>query len=185
MRTFLAVPIPKQALDPIRTYLSLLKDQLGSSVVWKNPLDWHITLRFLGEINHQQLETMVLAAREIARETFPGRLPIKKLATFPLSTSQHIALHLNADPTLKSLVDKLDGAAFAVGLGKDNRRFRPHITLGKFTGNPKPLPPMQFASFDIPFKELVLYASKMQGSSGHYRVLQTFRFHERGDLNDR
>lgn len=183
-RTFFAIPIEKMMLEAIQKPLEQLRAELGNSVEWIPPQNWHITLRFLGDINHKQLATLVEASREIAHDSAPGIIKPKMIAPFPRSDSQHIALHLHSNPQLKSMADKLSGAAFAVGVSKDTRRFRPHITLGKIRYATHPFLPIGLEDFDIPFTELVLYESKFQMSGGAYRKLQVFKIYQRGNPDE-
>lgn len=174
-RIFFAIPIERQQLAFIQPQLTEQQQRLGKNVIWTPIINWHITVRFLGDVNHKQLTTMVEAAREIARETPPMILQIKKLGSFPTMASRTLALHVQSDPELKSLSDKLEGAAIAVGLNRDPRRFRPHITLGKFIDEDIRIDSQTFDRFDIAVKELVLYASKTQEGSNEYKKLQTFK----------
>ena len=180
-RTFFAIPIDKMLLDVMRAPFERLRAELGNSVEWIPEQNWHITLRFLGEINHKQLATLVEAAREIAHDTAPGFIRVKMLAPFPRSDAKHIAWHLHSSPLLKSLADKLSGAAFAVGVSKDTRRFRPHVTLGKIRYATHPFLPILLEQIDLAFTELVLYESKFQVDGGIYRKLQVFKLSQRGN----
>lgn len=183
-RTFFAIPIDKNLLSVIQKPFERLRTELGNSVEWIPPQNWHITLRFLGEINHKQLATLIEAAREIAHDSASGTIQAKILAPFPRSDAKHIALHLHSNAQLKSLADKLSGAAFAVGVSKDTRRFRPHITLGKIRYATHPFSPLVLEHFDIPFTELVLYESKFQPNGSDYRKLQVFQLDQRGNVHE-
>lgn len=183
-RVFFAIPVDKALLDALQKHLLHLRSELGDSLEWVPPQNWHITLRFLGEINHKQLAALIEAAREIAHDGAPGFIRVKMIAPFPRSDAKHIALHLHPNPLLKSLADKLSGAAFAVGVSKDTRRFRPHVTLGRIRYASHPFLPIALEHFDIPFEELVLYESKFQASGGNYRKLQVFKLSQRGNIDE-
>lgn len=183
-RTFFAIPIDKNILNAIQKQFERLRTELGNSVDWIPPQNWHITLHFLGEINHKQLASMIEAAREIAHDTAPAVIQAKLLAPFPRADAKHIALHLHSNAKLKLLADTLSAAAFALGVSKDTRRFRPHVTLGKIRYATHPFSPLLLEHFDIPFSELVLYESKFQPKGSDYRKLQVFELSQRGNNDE-
>ncbi len=174
-RTFFAIPIAHQKLEKISVQLERVKAEFRTQVHWTRAENWHVTIRFLGEVSHKQLAVMIEEARRLAREVAPGGMHIKKLANFPRAESTVVALHIHSNLILNSLVTQLDEAAMRVGIAKDKRRFRPHITLGKFNSEAAPLTPVKFEHFDIPFAEFVLYESKIQGETNHYRELHRFK----------
>ena len=72
MRTFLAIPLPKETKD----LLSRIQEQLKTSkadVKWVEPQNIHLTLKFLGEINEEQLNKISAIVDETVRRIYPAK----------------------------------------------------------------------------------------------------------------
>ena len=50
MRCFLGLPLPQAWKQALAALLPQLKRGLASRLTWTRPENWHLTLKFLGEI---------------------------------------------------------------------------------------------------------------------------------------
>ena len=95
----------------------------------------HLTLRFLGEVDEEQ----VPALRDALGEHVPPvevALSLGRAATFgPANRTSVVHLHVEGDrAALDALVERVDRAvAESLGVPREERAFNPHVTLARVT----------------------------------------------------
>ena len=139
MRCFVAAFLPAA----VRDTLVALRPAVDG-VRWVAPEKYHVTLRFLGE-----LDVGAAAFWREAAETLDGRFPIDCRAVavdgFPNARrARVVALRVDSGGLLEVLADSLPPG------GHDARRFRAHVTLGRARRRPVRLPDPR--PVDIPFR---------------------------------
>jgi RNA 2',3'-cyclic 3'-phosphodiesterase len=96
------------------------------------PENWHITLRFLGDLDDLSLDRL---AREVADtiEERPGRAICSGLGAFPRASRAGVlfAAIIDRDDRLARLAAQCEVAAREAGLEPDERPFVPHLTLSR------------------------------------------------------
>ena len=125
-RLFVAVPLP----EGVRQVLETLPEKVAG-VTWSNPAQWHLTLRFLGNVGVETRDALVTRLEAIRVEPFV--LPIEGVGTFPpKARARVIWVGTGAGhPRLHQLRQKIDDAAIAAGREFDVRTFHPHVTLAR------------------------------------------------------
>jgi 2'-5' RNA ligase len=108
-------------------------DAAGWRASWVPPPNLHITLKFLGEIDLGLVEPLSDALAIAARRHSPIRVGIAGLGAFPEKGTPSV---LFADITkgsdrLTTLARGIDDAFFDLGLPRDTRAFRSHVTLAR------------------------------------------------------
>lgn len=100
------------------------------------PVDMHITLLFIGNDPHQEIEAVAEALERVKQAPF--RLTINGVDTFGNpSTPRIIYASLEESEELNQLHEKIRQVVEPYGLSPDTKRFVPHITLaGKWAGGP-------------------------------------------------
>jgi 2'-5' RNA ligase len=144
IRTFLAVELDATVRAAIATRVHVLAAAMPA-VRFTAPETWHITLAFLGDLAPDQVN----AAREAARAAAIGAVPfaviLGKGGFFGAQAAPRVIwLGLDGDiEQLRSLQQRVIAALSARGLGSDDQRFTPHITLARPRG---PLDPQAVAA---------------------------------------
>ncbi len=82
MRAFIAIPIPVNVSSQIELYQRELACATGS-VKWVESNNYHLTLKFLGEINDQMLAAIIADMQEIALNINSYDVSFNKLGYFP------------------------------------------------------------------------------------------------------
>lgn len=127
VRLFVAIDPPA----PVREALAELPRQLRG-VSWTPPHQYHLTLRFLGEVAAERREAIERALAAVRVETFI--LPVAGTGAFPPRGAPRV-LWVGvgqAHPRLFQLRQRVDDALLASGLTDlDVRTFQPHFTLGR------------------------------------------------------
>jgi len=169
MRLFAALPIRHDIADlltPLQTRVS------GAS--WRPRENFHITLRFFGEVDH-------MLARELDEDiaAIPARqmkLKLKGAGWFGKNEPRALWIGVDYNETLKSLAGKCERAARRLGLPSDKRKFLPHVTLAYCHGTPVSAAEAfaaahrEFESPEFWADQFHLYSSELGNGPSRYRI---------------
>jgi RNA 2',3'-cyclic 3'-phosphodiesterase len=183
IRTFIALELPETARRTLSNLQSGLRSELPS-VRWVRPEGIHLTLKFLGDIREDQVAAigaaMGAAIEAVAREQGPLTLAIKGLGVFPgVRKARVIWAGLSGDTeNLMALQTAVDTALEGVGFAPQRRRFKAHLTLGRFK---QPLPAHKlvavleqrgdFTPLEMHLERVVLYRSELRPQGARYTIL--------------
>jgi len=132
IRAFIAVELSDRLKESVARIQSELKKSSGD-VKWVPPDICHITLKFLGEVQKDQLDAIRAIMDQCAGPMEPFWLRINSVGAFPdIDKPNIIWLGLNEDhPVLTKLASEIDEHVSTLGFFKENRPFTPHITIGR------------------------------------------------------
>ena len=171
-RLFVAVPLPAA----LRDALAVTRGGLEGAR-WIAPSDYHLTLRFLGEVTSADANALADALADL--DAYPFDLEVAGFGAF--GDGGPGALHLAVRPTdpLLRLKASVDEAARAAGLGPpDARRYSPHVTLARFgyrggKGVAGWMAGRRAPDVAFPADRVVLYSARPQGG-GPYAEVETY-----------
>jgi len=125
MRLFVGLDLPWS----LRERLSFLSGGIPGAR-WLPPENYHITLRFIGEVAAHQAEEIDLALGALRARGFA--LSLTGVGTFE-KAGRPVALWVGVErnPNLDLLQTKIETACQRVGLEPERRRFNPHVTLAR------------------------------------------------------
>ena len=123
-RLFTALELPQD----ITLSLSLLRGGLPSAR-WIDPENYHLTLRFFGDVEPRLADEIVAALDRIERRGF--QIALKGLAAFGSKKPHSVYAGVEASPELAALQADIDRAAKRLGLPSDQRKFVPHVTIAR------------------------------------------------------
>ena len=175
LRVFVAVPVPDEVRHRIVASLDAVVDTIPGRVV--RPGNWHVTLRFLGEIDDLGYDMLVsrLAETDLGRKF---RLRWAGLGAFPhpeRATVLWMGLDQGEDAlsTLAKTVDTAIDRRVSAG----GPPVQPHLTLSRLW----PIEDVSAlvattAPFAIPMEvdRVTLYQSRLGSSGAAYQVLEEF-----------
>jgi 2'-5' RNA ligase len=185
MRTFLAIPIPDSLVPAVES----LRDRLAASradVKWVDRSNFHFTIRFLGEIDTDQVERIKTIIRSMAdRAAFPTE--IGNVGAFPsLSAPRVIWVGLaKGYREMQELAQELENALCKLGFIPEVKPFHAHLTLGRARserwGTLKELLAQEtgLAGYAFQANQLTLYASTLTPQGPIYRALETVNWKEK------
>jgi 2'-5' RNA ligase len=135
MRLFVALDLPW----PLRQRLALLSTGIPGAR-WVPPENFHLTLRFIGEVPPHRAEDIDLALAALRGRGFS--LTFAGLGVFTRSgprgergTTLWVGVERN--PQLEHLQGKVETALQRAGLEPERRRFAPHVTLARLDAVPE------------------------------------------------
>ncbi len=179
-RLFTGIEIP----EPLRSMLARQRMPLPGAK-WVDPADYHITLRFLGDVDNR-------TAREFAdllagSEGHAFEIKLAELATFGGNDPRAIYAAVEPNEPLEALARLHERFARQVGLPPEKRGFKPHVTLARLrhADLDRTVRFLQrFGGFRAePFtaQRFVLFSSKPSVGGGPYVVEEAFPLHGWGD----
>ena len=133
VRAFIAV----EPSDEARAEVARVASAVGSAGVnGARPVrdeGLHITLRFLGDVDIEDVPRVAEAARAASLRVEPFELELGGVGAFP-TLGRARALFVGVDgeiETLTLLRDSIEAELSKVGFRRDGRRFSPHITVAR------------------------------------------------------
>ncbi|HEX2020592.1 MAG TPA: RNA 2',3'-cyclic phosphodiesterase [Aurantimonas sp.] len=129
-RLFTALEIPQALAFP----LSLLRGGLPSAR-WIDPENYHLTLRFIGDVEARLADEIVAALDRVERPGFS--IALRGIAAFGNKKPRSIHAEVESSPELSDLQGEIDRICRRLGLPADQRKFMPHVTLARLR-QPKP-----------------------------------------------
>ena len=168
-RLFTALEIPRDAA----LSLSLLRGGLLGAR-WVDVENYHITLRFIGDVEGHIADEIANALDRVRRPSFS--LALSGVGAFGSKKPHAIWAGVTASPDLSALQAEIERICQRVGVAADPRKFTPHVTLARLR-NPSPVDVAQYLSArgnfsTMPFKvgRFVLMSSRDSVGGGPYVV---------------
>ncbi|MBD3246859.1 MAG: RNA 2',3'-cyclic phosphodiesterase [Candidatus Omnitrophica bacterium] len=180
MRMFIAVPLPEEVIRSIETVQEKCRP-FDLHMKWVRPENCHITVKFLGEVDPDHIETFSGALQELAPKTAPFDVVFSELGFFPRPRRPRVFI-LNAPQAekLTRFADALESRLRTVSPPRD-KCFRAHITLGRFKSGRnlsllKAALEKLHAAYRVPVDRIVLYQSTLTKEGPVYEPLGSFLF---------
>jgi len=179
IRTFIAFTLPRAIISAIGSIQEDLKTY-GLRVRWIPPENIHLTLKFLGEINPDDVSRIIAAIESAATKQRPFFLSIGAVGVFPgLSRARVIWAGLTGQvDALAGIHHSLDTGLKKIGFPEEVRKFKGHLTIGRIKEkiDPKKLDGAITACRDFSSKpfaadKLILFKSDLQASGAVYTRL--------------
>ena len=132
LRSFIAIELP----DSVRAALSEFQQEIqkaGADVRWVKPQGIHLTLKFLGEIAEKDVDRVINAVEGAGRNYSSFHLQIRGAGVFPNKKAPRVLwAAVEGNGILEGLQHEIEDALARLGFAKEDRKFSPHLTLGRF-----------------------------------------------------
>lgn len=123
-RLFTALEIPREAA----LSLSLLRGGLPGAR-WIEVENYHLTLRFIGDVEGHVADEIANALDRVRRAAFT--LTLSGVGAFGSKKPHSIYAGVAASPDLAALQAEMERICQRLGLPADPRKFTPHVTLAR------------------------------------------------------
>lgn len=97
---------------------------------WIDPANYHVTLRFIGDVDHGTARDVAALLGE-ARHNAPLQVAIDSLATFGGDRPRSLFARVAPSPELVRMQAEQEKLVRRAGLDPEGRKFTPHVTLAR------------------------------------------------------
>jgi 2'-5' RNA ligase len=176
LRAFLAAEIGEGARRAVAAAAErLAREVRGREVRWARPETYHLTLRFLGEVEAVRLGALAARVAEAVAGVAPFELRLGAVVAFPGPRRPRvIAATVEPEAPLAALARCVEAAVVRAGLPPDERPFRPHLTLGRVRDRAHPdlaaAGPLAAQPFRV--AEVVLFRSDLREGGALHTPLE-------------
>ncbi|MCX8160449.1 MAG: RNA 2',3'-cyclic phosphodiesterase [Candidatus Saccharicenans sp.] len=179
MRTFIAIDLSPEIKNRLTAAVRQLKP-VATGIKWVAPENYHLTLKFIGEIAEPRIEIIKAILEEVAGRHHKFNLAARGTGSFPPGQSRMrvIWVGLEAGQELFSLQADLEETLLREGFEREERAFSPHLTIGRAREPQKQdrlkaeldrLGQQEFGTMEV--KEIELFQSILRPEGPEYRII--------------
>ena len=133
IRTFISVDVP--ITEEISSLLKTLRAIKGIRVPPEGQI--HLTLKFLGDTDEKKVTKLCASLREALSDSSSFDVNIEGLGAFPNERNPRVLwMGVKEPEELIGLADIVDETVRSLNLRCDDKKFSPHITVGRVEGRP-------------------------------------------------
>jgi len=178
-RLFTGLEIPPEISQELTFYRGGL-----AGARWIEPEDYHITLRFFGDVDNRMAQDLAddLAEAEHFSRGLPLVVELDELGVFGGDQPRALYARVKPDPLLARLAATHESLARRNGLKPETRKFTPHVTLARLRGVSAPAAGAWLSMRALPLalkfsaEKFVLFSSRDSVGGGPYRVEGDYLF---------
>lgn len=182
VRLFVALELREEIRTAIRDLIARLKP-VSKGARWVHPEGMHVTLKFIGYVDQDQVEPIRDALAKI-RSPQPVDLSFRGVGFFPNGKRPRVIwCGIETSPNLTPLAKEIERVLETLGIAPETRDFVPHLTLARFNA-PARMPELARAAAEFETHEFGasretefhLFESILRPSGAEYRRLASFPF---------
>ena len=133
IRTFISIDVP--ITDEISSLLDSLRDIRGIKVPPEGQI--HLTLKFLGDPDDRKVTKLCASLQDALADASPFDITIEGIGAFPNERNPRVLwMGVKEPDALIHIADIVDNTVRTLNLRCDDKRFSPHITVGRIDGRP-------------------------------------------------
>ncbi|MFH0839585.1 MAG: RNA 2',3'-cyclic phosphodiesterase [Candidatus Omnitrophota bacterium] len=178
IRSFIAIELSPEIKEALQKIEDELKPKIPE-VKWVKPDNIHLTLKFLGHISTDAIESTKSILTEIANNTKPFTIRLSSPGAFPALERPRVVwvgIDRGAEESV-ALAGAIEEGVSHLGIEKEGRAFHPHLTLGRVDFlKDKTALKNAFSSLNIPpleaaISKLTLFKSTLTRQGALYEIL--------------
>ncbi len=162
--------------------LTMQRNLHGERIKWVDMKNLHLTLFFLGETPDSRIDTIVAGLKGVMDASEPVSIILAGMGLFRnIRDPRVIWIGIEENPALQELHDRIADVLTGLGYRKENRPYRPHLTIGR----PKTIHDRQKLKEELEknrnkfmqkavVQEVIFYQSILREKGPEYRVIETF-----------
>ncbi|EGD52398.1 2'-5' RNA ligase [Thermoanaerobacter ethanolicus JW 200] len=131
MRAFIGIDIGEKAIEQIVRFQETLKNYTVKGR-WTYKDNFHITLKFLGEIEVEAISKIEEAAKVAVKGISPFYIRLSEVGFFKGDKEMRVLwIGTEESEFLNKLHHNIDKELYKIGFAKDERKFTSHITIAR------------------------------------------------------
>jgi len=181
-RSFFAVELSAEIAAGVRRIQGALQER-ARGVRWVRPDGIHLTLKFLGEVEADRIETIVRKAAAAIQGVGPFTVGIKGGGGFPTLKNPRVIWIGVEDHSgkLKELQVRVEAGMAELGFSREKRGYTPHLTVGRLRSGKgdksvaqafDALRESDLGSMEV--REVILFRSHLKPTGAEYTKLGSF-----------
>jgi 2'-5' RNA ligase len=178
-RLFIALEIPEEVISLILEE----RDKIcaGDAVKWESRKKLHITLKFLGGTEESLTKQISVELESLVSQMQPLKLELNKFGVFRKGGEPKILwVGMRENKRLLKFVAEIEKSFCKFGYPKEERKFKPHITLLRFRGNENSnkilnLLDVKLPPFSFNVNTISLVRSELKQTGSVYTTLKSFQ----------
>ncbi|MHB8413580.1 MAG: RNA 2',3'-cyclic phosphodiesterase [Candidatus Acidiferrales bacterium] len=184
MRLFVALDVPEATRHALGDAIHKFEN-VCRGARWARAESVHVTLKFIGHVEETRLPAIKNCLGEV-KASSPVEIAFRHFGFFPNERHPRVFwLGTESGPNLAALAAEIESSLEPLGIPRDARTFKPHLTLARFKteeGLPKlramvaSLAPPNFGRMIA--TEFHLYESVLNSSGAVHTKLASYRFVE-------
>jgi len=145
IRAFLAVELSQELRAELATVQQDLKRRIEPEmkrdmrIFWVQPASIHLTLKFLGDIDEQVIDPLLVAVEQASGRQIPVNVPLERLGAFPRPQSPRVLWVGPSENWERGVEAKrmaeihgaIEQACEGLGFLRETKPFSPHLTLAR------------------------------------------------------
>ncbi len=139
MNHFFALTLPAPVQETIADFAYFWKTYTGTQEVarWYEAADYHLTLKFLGDIPDAEAVRLSAAGNAVAARHTPFDLTLTTPSAFPnIFRPRVLFVGVKSTPALRDLVEDLEETLETLGVARETRPYAPHVTVARVKSPP-------------------------------------------------
>lgn len=179
MRLFFCVELAEEVREALAEVARRCRAALGDGS-WVRPENYHLTVRFLGEVPEEEVPRLLEVGRQAARDARPFTLPLEALGGFPQPRASRVLWvgPRSESPEFRELCQRVEKAVQALGFPPEAKEPVPHVTLARFKV-PKDLRPLlhgeALAIPKVRVERLTLMSSELRPEGAKYTPIASWQ----------
>jgi 2'-5' RNA ligase len=184
-RLFIAVDLAIPVVERLAVLQRQLDERLdgGVRIKWTRPQNIHMTLKFLGDTDEAMVPMLRDVLSNLVGPLFPFEVESRGIGCFPRPDNPRIiwaGFDDDGAEVLSLLQQALERDLDELGIPKDQRAFKPHVTLGRVKSRQKPSLDHLFQGLrgtswgNSYIKDFILFESRLDHTGATYHVLDRF-----------
>jgi|SRR5687767_1266463 len=183
-RMFCAFELPQSLQTRIHEHAQLVRETVPEAAAsWSRPENIHLTVKFFGNVDQAKVPAISAAAARVVTDFSPVQIEVGKTGVFPRPSRPQVLWIGISDPSgaLLKLQQNLEEEFAVEGFPKEDRAFRPHLTIARIRNphNASRLAQthleLEFSNVTLTLNELVLFRSELSSKGSKYTAISTHR----------
>ena len=177
---FCAFELPEAVRSRIDQHSRKVREAAPDAAAsWSRPENVHLTMKFFGNVDQARVPAISAAAARVVKEFSPIQIEVGKTGVFPRPSRPQV-LWVGIDDrsgALSKLQERLEGEFALEGFPKEDRAFRPHLTIARIRRpqNANQLAEVhlgfEFSAVAVRLSELILFRSELNPKGSKYTAI--------------
>ena len=174
-RVFCAVELPAEVRTRLEDHVRRLRKEVPDAAAsWSRVENIHLTLKFFGNVEVRRIEKISAAAERVVKQFTAFQIGVGGTGVFPRPSRAQVLWIGVSDPSgqLSALQEKFEDECAVEGFEKENRAYRPHLTIARLRKPEGALADthlkMPFETIHIDVREFVVFRSELSSKGSRY-----------------